>query len=182
MYNKIKNYLLPEHEETYCTTECGKTNHILILGGGLLGERLIHFLKKDEEIALIDNNPEVITKFKDKGIELVYGDAKEKSTLDRANAKYAKIIISTIKNEDINKIVFNNLKNINKRATKILSATSIESALELYEKGADLVIYPDFLAAKEASDKVQKIYDNKKFEEIRENQINLLKKELDQKK
>ncbi len=167
--------VIHEDEETH-----GK--EIAILGfhrtaSSLLSE-IINVKKIDSGILLkdklivVDFNPEIHESLQNLGIKVVYGDIGHLDTLHHAKIHDVKIVISTIPDTILvgtdNLKITRYMKNICPHAKIIVTADSIENALEMYAEGADYVFIPQILAAKKLLDVIDLMLNNKQ-KEIRRN-------------
>jgi len=126
-------------------------DHVVIFGGHRMGGRLIKTLmKQNKKILLIDNNPDIISKFSG-SIMTLYGDALENEIKEEASLDKASIIISTIPDLQINLMLLREVNQINPGAFIYVTASDYDEALKLYEDGADFVIVPYFLGAEQAN-------------------------------
>ncbi len=134
----------------------------------LLGENRIGFsimkalMKMKKDYIVIDFNPERVKRLCSKGISCVYGDASNAELIENLGIEKAKLIISTIPEEDINMMLLNKIKLKNKDAVIIVTARQISEAFELYNSGADYVILPHFLGGEYTAQLIQKSETNKK--------------------
>lgn len=143
-------------------------------------ERFSKISLKDK-LVVVDFNPEVYQSLQTIGIKVIYGDISHLDTLIHAGIKNAKVVISTI--PDTILVGTNNLKlikharNICPEAKIIVTAESIERALNMYAEGADYVIIPRILSAQNIMSVVEMILKNKENElnNLIQNEINMLK-------
>lgn len=119
---------------------------IILLGYNRIGFSLLDAFKRlKKSYLIVDFNPEVIRKLKEKGVSCVYGDADDSEFLEELQINKAEIIISTIPDMETNTVVLDKVRSANKKSIVILTARQITEALELYKKGTDYVILPHFL-------------------------------------
>lgn len=79
---------------------------ILIVGGGGVGRTLAErFIKRGENIVIIDNNEENCKKAMKLGIKTVQGDAEDVSTLKKAGIENTKYIVATTDQDNTNLLV-----------------------------------------------------------------------------
>jgi Kef-type K+ transport system membrane component KefB len=126
-------------------------DHVVVFGGHRMGGRLIRTLiKQKKKILLVDNNPDIISKFSS-SIMTLYGDALEPEIKEEAGLNKAAIIISTIPDLRVNLILLREVNQINPSAFIYVTASDYDEALKLYKEGADFVIVPYFLGAEQAN-------------------------------
>ncbi len=138
------------HQEEEVGGKAG--GEILILGCHRVGSSLVHNLTEDgRAFRVLDFNPEVLTRLKQKGIAASYVDISHFDALEQAGIESASVIISTVSNDFLrgttNLAILKYLRSRNVTASVILSSNSIEEALRMYREGADFVIMPRVLAA-----------------------------------
>lgn len=119
---------------------------IIIFGYDRIGYNLVNAIERqNKRYLIIDHNPDLIKKLKEKGIHCLYGDASNTELLSELDFKDVKLVISTIPNNEVNILILSSIRKINKHSIVILTANHIDSALELYQLGTDYVIMPHFL-------------------------------------
>ncbi|BAV95178.1 potassium channel protein [Ichthyobacterium seriolicida] len=121
-------------------------DHTIICGygrnGAQVARKLIHFGK---DIVIIENSPEKINHLIDNNILYVEGDATLDSSLEKANVKYAKNLVSTLSSDVNNLFIVLSARKKNKNL-KIISRASEESSKEKFDiAGADNVVMPELV-------------------------------------
>lgn len=101
--------------------------------------------KMNVPILVVDYNPKVIFSLEKQGISCVFGDAADKNFLAEIELGKAKLVISTIPEEEANLAIRETLNELKSRATFIATAEQPRQALDLYEKGIDYVVIPHHL-------------------------------------
>jgi len=124
---------------------------ILLVGSHRMGSIILKDLMKrrKKEVLVIDHNPEIINALINKKISCIYGDLGSPELLDSINFEKLKLVISTVPNADDNLRLLKKIKEKNEKITIILTAQTIDDALEFYKKGADYVILPKVIAGTE---------------------------------
>lgn len=127
----------------------GETHHgeVLLLGCHRLGSALVHDLvETHERVKVLDFNPEVLTKLKHMGVPASYIDVSHVDTLEEAGIHHAKFIICAVSDEYLrgttNLTILRYLKSQGVGAHIIVQSNSAQSAVKLYEAGADYVLLP----------------------------------------
>ena len=110
----------------------------------------------------MDYNPKVILSLGKEGINCVFGDAADKEFLNEMNIDKAKLVISTIPDENSNLAILEKLKEIKSDAIFLATSEHSQDALELYRKGTDFVIVPQHLGGNYVSSMIEKNLLNKK--------------------
>lgn len=119
---------------------------VILIGMGRIGYAIDKTLKKlKKKFIVIDYNPEIIKELSKKDIPCIYGDIADSEVLKSLNFKKAEMVISTIPTKKDNLLLTKKAKAANKNITVFVTAYTIDTALELYNNGADYVILPHFL-------------------------------------
>lgn len=134
-----------------------KSYDVILIGYHRIGFKLLETLKSlYKNILVIDYNPKVILSLQKKKIESLYGDACNKNFLEDLPLNKAKLIISTIPEEDSSILITEVLKETKSETTFIATADQPRQALELYQAGADYVLIPHHLGGDFAAQMIQK--------------------------
>ncbi|MDY6769847.1 MAG: NAD-binding protein, partial [Candidatus Nanohaloarchaea archaeon] len=182
LYELFGEFVVTFRDSSYEESTSDLEDHVVVCGVHIKGRKILRFLEDhDENIVVIDHDPEIISWAEgEEGVEPVYGDIEDALTLERANVESAKAVISTVPGAEDNRYLLDYLNRHNPDAVAIVSSDDMESALLLYEEGADYVLYPKILAAKEASDMVEQLYeDGEVLEAAREEHITELEREVE---
>ncbi|MBU2496557.1 MAG: cation:proton antiporter [Nanoarchaeota archaeon] len=119
---------------------------VILFGCDRLGHDVLKSFKKiKEKFLVLDYNPEIVRDLVKGGVHCRYGDVGDVELLDELNLQKVKIIISTIPSFDINLLLINKIKKLNKEVIIIVVSHQINEAIKLYEEGATYVIMPYFL-------------------------------------
>ncbi len=127
-------------------------NHIIVCGFGRNGKKAVNdLLEINKKVVVIDNNYKIITDdtneqiLKNKNLIIIHGDAANEETLEKANIRNAKALLTTLPNDAENLLIVLTSKDLNNNL-KIISRVSDEhSFLKLKRAGADNVIMPDIV-------------------------------------
>jgi Kef-type K+ transport system membrane component KefB len=150
LYKKLRRYLKiferkgkkkDEHanlgeEEYYC----------VLLGYNHIGVNLSKTLKKlKKKFLVVDYDPEIIQHLAQKGIPCIYEDVEDGETFEKINLKKLKLVVSSIKNPDINISLIRQIRDINSKCIVIVVSERIDDAIACYEAGANYVVIPNEL-------------------------------------
>lgn len=116
--------------------------HIILVGANRMGEGILNVLiNKKENFVVVDFDPDIISKLKNKKIEAFFGDISDPEIAQAVNVEMASLIISTASDPEDNLLLLKSLKS--KKGPKIIVAAFEKSdAKEFYKNGADYVIMP----------------------------------------
>ncbi|MFP4045755.1 MAG: cation:proton antiporter [Candidatus Aenigmatarchaeota archaeon] len=152
-------------------------DHIILVGYDVQGRKIGEYLReRDEDFVVIEINPEKL-EMAEELENYIFKSGTERETWEMANHKEAKMIISTAPQRNISERILT----LETEAKKVVRSNKFREASELLGEGADYVMVPDLLASEELIDCVQEVlYGGEgKLEEIRENLLKNLKKDLE---
>ncbi len=145
IYDKIKdNWLLNLPGTEFVESNVPKeiSNHFIIGGYDTQGKKLAQFLKKrDQEVIVIDNDPERVLEAREDGMNYIHGDLMLKEIWEEANYKVAQMIISTAPVRKVTEPIID----LDTEAYKIVRAKYPEEAKE-YMEDVLYVIVPRYLS------------------------------------
>ncbi len=124
----------------------GEKHDVILFGSNRIGYSLVKsFEKLQKSVLIVDHDPKIVNEFLQQGLSAVYGDASNIEFISEFDFQHAKIIVSTIPDFEANELLIQNIRDSNKHTQIIVTANTIDDALQLYEIGADYVILPHFL-------------------------------------
>ena len=155
-----------------------KRHEVILCGYNRIGYSIVNTLKKlKKKLLVVDFNPEVVRKLIEEKIPCIYGDIGDLEILERLNLKGAQMVISTVPTKRDNLLLIKRTKEQNKNAIVFVTSSQVESALNLYDAGADYVILPHFLGGEHVSLLIEDFTDDiKKIITTKINHIKELKK------
>jgi hypothetical protein len=152
-------------------------HHIVLFGADRTGKSLLNYLKKiTDDILVVDFNPSVVDEMKRSGVKAIFADATDPEIIELTNMSESKMIVSTIKDFNDSLFLLKMIKDSGIKAPMIVDAESVEQARELYDLGADYVIYPHFVSGHHLNQVVRKflrekdslmVYRQKQFDVLR---------------
>ena len=120
----------------------------LIIGFGRVGQIASQgLLARGENIAIIDNDPDVIRNAEPYGFKVYYGDGARAEILHAAGAQYARVILVCVDNKAAATRIVEHAKTECPQARVLVRAADREHALELVKADADWVIRETFESA-----------------------------------
>jgi Kef-type K+ transport system membrane component KefB/voltage-gated potassium channel Kch len=130
--------------------------HVILCGCHRMGSRIIDTLKMiHEDFIVVDYNPSTIRRLMQQKVKCIYGDIGDPEILDRVSLKEARIVISTIPEQESNLMLIYETKKRNPRTLVFIVGDDMDQALELYDAGADYVIIPKMVSGDRASDLIR---------------------------
>jgi Kef-type K+ transport system membrane component KefB len=142
-------------------------NHIIIVGAHRVGmNTLINLKKYQEQVVVVDFNPDIIDQLEEMGFKYVFGDIADADVQEKLNINKAKMIFSTVPDVADNIILVNAIKNTKSKAKIVVILYQQNKDMDdLYESGVDYIVLPHMLAG-ELMAKILVKEDYKKLESI----------------
>ncbi|MBU0457214.1 MAG: cation:proton antiporter [Nanoarchaeota archaeon] len=150
---------------------------IILCGHNRIGYSILQNLKKvKKKLLIVDYNPEIISMMVKKGYHCIYGEVSDEEIIERMNLREIEMLISTVPETKDNLYLVGKVRAVNKHAKVIVTASEIDEALKLYDKGADYVILPHFLGGEHASNLITELRARRvKIKEEKKKHIEALK-------
>jgi Kef-type K+ transport system membrane component KefB len=147
-------------EDRECRKKCYE---VILFGYHRIGYKLLESLKNlGKNFVVVDYNPKVVLSLNKKGISSIYGDAGNKNFLADLPFEKAKLIISTIPDEQTNMLIEEATREANKKTIFVATAEQPRQAIDLYKSGVDYVLIPHHLGGEYASHLIKEFGTNKK--------------------
>ncbi|MBI4121915.1 MAG: cation:proton antiporter [Parcubacteria group bacterium] len=119
---------------------------ILLLGAHRLGGGLLKAIQAEGlSYLVVDHDPHLIAKLKERHVLTHFGSADDPVMLDSLDFSGLKLVISTIPDMDINRFLMDYLRQRRANISFIAVAHHREQAEELYNLGATYVVMPPYL-------------------------------------
>jgi Kef-type K+ transport system membrane component KefB len=140
-----------------------KPKRICLLGFSWTASSLLEEISRERsdllsEIVVVDFNPNVNERLRQRGVRVVYGDITQRDTLHHAGVSHAEVIICSLPNMVLkgadNLKMLRQLRDLNPRAQIVVHAELLSDIPVLYAAGASYVSAPRLL---EAADLLQAI-------------------------
>lgn len=178
IYYVLEKYLsIFEKKKTRNDIEEHEAYDIILFGGGRIGQKFYELCQHNEiSHMIVDQNPDLVEILKEKGLHVRYGDAHNITFVEELNFQDAKIVVSTIPDLDMNKLIFNITRKAHPDTLFVATATTKDDALDLYEVGVDYVIMPQLLGSQHAADLFgQYRFERDGYDMIRHHHLNELR-------
>ncbi len=153
LYARFERYLgVFERKKAHDELNPEDRYELVLFGYQRGGHEFIGLFKKlKKKYVVIDYDPEVIDILERRKINFLYGDATDAELLEEAGVQFAKLIVSTIPDFDVNVVLLGYIKRHNPAAIVILHGDDPLEAAKLYEAGATYVILPHYIGSEQVS-------------------------------
>ncbi len=147
---------LHDLDQTVPETGKEKPKHICLLGFSWTASSLLEEIGRERsdlltEIVVVDFNPNVYEKLRQRGLRVAYGDITQRDTLLHAGVAECEIIICSLPNTVLkgadNLKMLRQLRELNPEAKIVVHAELLEDIPKLYAAGASYVTAPRLLEA-----------------------------------
>jgi Kef-type K+ transport system membrane component KefB len=142
-------------------SEAEKPKEIVFLGFFREASSIFHEIEsmRDEEgmplsdkVLVVDFNPEVHSELNNRNVRCIYGDISSVDTLMHSHVGHARTIVCTIPDSILRGTTNERLLNLTRRlcpkAQVIVAANTLQTAMNLYQQGADFVFIPRIHSAR----------------------------------
>lgn len=147
-------------------------DHIVLIGAHRVGQSILDSIGESEKVVVVDFDPEIVKKVKDKNVHSFFGDVTDLEIQEIANIKDAKIVVSTVPDLDDNLALVKGLKRKYHNLKIIVVAYDIFDAKALYKAGVDYVVLPHLAGGRQIAKILKE--DKSQLEELRLKDINSL--------
>ncbi|HOW66637.1 MAG TPA: cation:proton antiporter [Candidatus Paceibacterota bacterium] len=151
------------------TPEPGGHPSVFLLGFSWTASSLLEEIQRHhpallEQLAVVDFNPLVYERLKQRGLRVSYGDISHRDTLIHAGIEKAKIIVCSLPNTLLkgtdNQHLLQQLRELNPQARILMHAELLTEVPRLYEAGADFVHAPRLVEALDLFEAIQAAQQN----------------------
>lgn len=179
-FDKIR-FKVFEKEANFHEKKTSQSYQHIVFGYHHGGHEFIKTFKEmRKKFLVVDYDPDVIEILEKQRINFLYGDASDLELLQEAGVDKTKMVISTIKDHNINVFLTKYVTEVNPDAILICNASNVTHATDLYELGAAYVMIPHHIGTERTSSLIRKLGDNREeYEKRRQRHLSTLEKHLD---
>ncbi len=117
---------------------------VVLCGYNRIGYSIANKLKElGKSFVIVDFDPDVIARLKKENMPCIYGDIGDVEFLKKLNIPEAELVVSTVPTVYENELLINEAKKGS--AVAVVTSNQVDTALRLYNFGANYVILPHFL-------------------------------------
>jgi Kef-type K+ transport system membrane component KefB len=126
--------------------------NVIFFGYYEIGKELYEkFVNTGKNILVVEKDPAIIEMLKKDNIPYNYNSIANPYFFSHLDFKKTELVVSNLIDLEENKMLIKKVKNDNTKSVMIVTAKSLRHSLELYECGADYVIYPTFINEQQVS-------------------------------
>jgi Kef-type K+ transport system membrane component KefB/Trk K+ transport system NAD-binding subunit len=145
----------PFRESAIDTLEEPQAAEVILVGLGNYGSGIAEYLiQRNRSVLGVDFDPNVLGKWREKGIPVVYGDMADPEMHDHLPLTRTKWIISAVRSKEMNLALIHHLHQTGFSGKVALTATNEQEAREFEQAGAHLVFQPFRDATEQAVDAI----------------------------
>jgi len=150
LYSIIKRFFKEESIKTFDVSEKKLKDHVVIAGGGRVGQHIARILESLRvEFVIIELNFQLFEQCKASGFPVIFGDVCHEVVLEVAKIEQAKLMLLTIPNIIVSQSVVEKSQLFNNDLHIVARAEGTDQMNCLYEKGAFEVVLPELEAGLE---------------------------------
>ena len=129
-----------------------KGKEVILCGYNRIGFNIVNSLKSlSKDFLVVDHNPETIKRLMAQGVPCMYGDIGDVDVMEQLELSKASMVISTVPGAEDTNLLIQKVREQNKQAALIVTASQLKEAVEFYNSGADYVVLPHFLGGEHVS-------------------------------
>ncbi|MFZ3045330.1 MAG: cation:proton antiporter [Desulfatirhabdiaceae bacterium] len=150
LYALKKRFYKHELLQTINLPDSKLSNHVVIVGGGRVGQHVAHVLMNlDVSLVIIELNHQRIEQCKVLNFPVVYGDAGQSVVLKAASIQHAGLVLITTPSEMTARAIVEIVRLLNPSIHIVVRAESAEHIQSFYDIGVYMVVQPELEAGLE---------------------------------
>jgi len=149
-YKLKKKVFKYEPLQTENIPHTGLNNHVIIAGGGRVGQHIAQVLKKlDLPFVIIELNHQRMMECKQAKFPVIYGDMSQSTVLEVSEIPVARLLLITTPLAITTHTIVKHAHHLNPALQIIARAQGVEQTRELYDIGVYMVVMPEMEAGLE---------------------------------
>ena len=150
LYALRKRWFKREPLQTMNLPEAGLHNHVVIAGGGRVGQYVAQVLQRLElAFVIVEIDHRRVMEAKDEGYSVIYGDASQEIVLEAARVNQACLVLITGPALLSTQAIVDQVRHANPTVDIVARAEGVEQMQVLRDRGVYEVIMPEFEAGLE---------------------------------
>jgi CPA2 family monovalent cation:H+ antiporter-2 len=152
LYAVHRRWFKHEPLQTLNLPKTGLHQHVIIAGAGRVGSYVANILKNlNTPFVVIELDSRQVSRLKETGIPLIYGDAGQPIVLNAAGIEHAELLIITTPSAIVTKTIVEKSRQVNPKLNIVARAENIDQIQILHDLGVNEVIQPEFEAGLEVT-------------------------------
>ncbi len=125
----------------------GLKDHVVIAGGGRVGQHVAHVLTQlGVPFVIVEINHQRLVECKAAHFPVIYGDISQPLTIDFAKVSISKLLLITIPSSMITQSIVHQVHRLNPDLHMVARAEGLEQTKKLYQSGVYAVVFPEMEA------------------------------------
>ncbi|PLX46810.1 MAG: portal protein [Desulfobulbaceae bacterium] len=150
LYRLRKRFYQPEPLQTKNIPATGLRDHIIIAGGGRVGQYIAHVLKRLQvPFVLVEINHQRMLECKEAGFPVIFGDMSQQPALEEAKAAEAKLLLITTPSVVVAQAIVKHTHRLHPGLHIVARADGAKQMQELYKAGVYMTVLPEMEAGLE---------------------------------
>ena len=150
LYKLKKKFFRHEALQMDNIPEQGLADHVIIAGGGRVGQYIAHVLKElSVPFVILEINHQMMLRCKQSGFPVIYGDMCQPVVLSAARIKKAKLLLITPPSIIDSHAMVRQADKMNPSLPIVARAEGVDQSVALYDEGVDMVVLPQLEAGLE---------------------------------
>lgn len=150
LYAIRKRWYQREPLQSINLPETGLRDHVIITGGGRVGQYVARVLQRSKlAFVIIELDHHRVEQVKAAGFPVIYGDASQEVVLEAARIQEARLILITTPVIIVTRAIVDQIRHLNPAVHIVARAEGIEQMQALHDYGVHEVVQPEFEAGLE---------------------------------
>lgn len=150
LYSLRKRWFKSEPVQTINLPQTGLTDHIVIAGGGRVGQYVAHVLQRlGRAFIVVEMDYRRVLQVKERGFPVIYGDASQEIVLEAARVQQAGLVLVTTAAVSDTRATVEEVRRLSPDVHIVARAESVEEMHALHGQGVYEVVQPEFEAGLE---------------------------------
>lgn len=150
LYTRRKRRMKREPLQTMNLPHTGLADHVVIAGGGRVGQYIAQVLQRLElDFVIIEIDHRGLEQARQANLPIIYGDASHEVVLEAAFVQRARLVLVTTPAAAVTHAVVKQVRHLHPTVHIVARAEGIEPMQALHAKGVYEVVQPEFEAALE---------------------------------
>lgn len=150
LYALRKRWFKHEPLQTINLPQTGLHDHVVIAGGGRVGQYVAQVLQRLElAFVVIELDQRRVDQAKAAGFPVIFGDASQPIVLEAVQIEQARLLLTTVPTVVITQVIVDQVRRLNPQLHIVARAEGVEQMKTLHDLGVYEVVQPEFEAALE---------------------------------